>query len=135
MKKNDIVPKWGDIWMADIQRNPNCASQLYGRRPVLIISDNKGNEVSCCVLSIPVTSKSNKNKRPLPTHVRLHYGEGGLKCESIAECEQIFPLDKKFLIEKLGSIQGNNEVIKKIRKAMKARITLLNNPTDNKFDI
>jgi mRNA-degrading endonuclease toxin of MazEF toxin-antitoxin module len=62
-------------------------ARLDKRRPVLIISPNYRNQYANDVLLIPSTTTI--RPRLLPTHVRLHKGEGGIPFVSVLKCEQL----------------------------------------------
>lgn len=72
-----------------------------GRRPVLVISNDKANQHSPVITIIPITSKMGKAK--LPTHVLIE--ECGLSSPSIALAEQITSINKERLGRKIGTIQ------------------------------
>lgn len=84
-----------DIWLADIPA-PEGSHIQYGRRPVVIISNNLANAHSPVVTVIPLTSRLNKHQ--LPTHVYL------LDRASIALCEQVMALDKTHLLRRMGIV-------------------------------
>ena len=88
-----------DIWMADIPA-PKGSHIQYGRRPVVIISNNLANAHSPVVTVISLTSRLNKHQ--LPTHVYLR-GQG-LNRASIALCEQVMALDKARLLWRIGIV-------------------------------
>ena len=88
----------GDIYYAKL--DPVIGSEQGGKRPVLIISNNRGNIYSPTVIIVPISSKIS-TRTPLPTHVVL--GEVlGLDKNSVVLCEQIRAIDKKRLIHYFG---------------------------------
>ena len=88
-----------DIWTADIPTLQNSHVQ-YGRRPVVIVSNNSANDHSPVITVIPLTSRLHKCH--LPTHVYL---EGqGLEHGSIALCEQVMALGKIHLLRRIGVV-------------------------------
>ena len=90
----------GDIFWAELEGDAGSSMQA-GRRPVLVISNDKANEYSPIITIIPITSKMNKAK--LPTHVLIE--ACGLTRPSIALAEQITSINKERLGRKIGSIQ------------------------------
>lgn len=76
----------GDVYVA--QLDPTVGSELAKARPVVIVSRDAINASSPVVIVVPVTSRSNK-ARLYPSHVELKSGEGGLKVDSVALCEQV----------------------------------------------
>ena len=92
--------KRGEVFYADL--SPVVGSEQGGVRPVLILQNDVGNRHSPTVIAAAITSKSEKN--PLPTHIQLPQGAGGLSRESIVLLEQVRTLDKRRLREKMGRL-------------------------------
>lgn len=90
----------GDVYMADLE--PTVGSEQGGVRPVLIISNNNGNYYSPTVIIAPVSAQ--KNRRWLPTHVRLpkHIKVEDRECMILLE--QIRTIDKVRIGQYLGRI-------------------------------
>lgn len=90
----------GDIYYADL--NPVIGSEQGGKhRPVLIISNNKGNRYSTTVIAAAITGKEHA-KPNLPTHIIVNDCEF-LEKDSIILLEQIRTLDKQRLQEYIGT--------------------------------
>lgn len=81
--------KRGQIWYADL--TPVIGSEQGGMRPVVVVSNNKGNVVSPVIIVAPITSVVSKKK--LPTQVLIGT-ESGLKVLSMVMCEQLRTIDK-----------------------------------------
>jgi mRNA interferase MazF len=79
-------PRRGEIWLVEFPDDPKS-------RPALIVSLDVRNELSNSVLAVPITT----NLRPGPTHVALPAGQGGLKHDSMARCENVSYLHKSRL--------------------------------------
>lgn len=94
----------GDIYYAEL--NPVIGSEQGGTRPVLIISNDIGNKHSPTVIIAAITAKV-KHKAQLPTHYPL-CAENGLEMPSIVLLEQIRTIDKKRLIEHIGTLDNNS---------------------------
>jgi len=101
------------VFSADL--NPVVGSEQGGVRPVLIIQNDIGNINSPTVICAAVTSQFNKAK--LPTHVEIE-----LRCGSIVLLEQIRTIDKRRLMEKVGSV--DNISMKKIDQAIRISLGL-----------
>ena len=86
-----------EIYLAKLPSN-NGHSQS-GTRPVVVISNDAANTYSPLVSVIPLTTR---NKKPLPTHVALT--ATGLHKPSTALCENVMPLDKQFMIKRIGYV-------------------------------
>ncbi len=92
--------KRGDVYLADL--NPTKGSEQAGRRPVLILQDDRLIPATLTVMVIPLTT--NLRMQKLPTCVLIPQGEGGLRQDSIAICHQMRALDKQGLIERWGTV-------------------------------
>lgn len=106
--------KRGQIYYADL--SPVRGSEQGGKRPVLIIQNDKGNHYSPCVIVAIITSR---NKTKLPTHVDIEPSvKNGLGAPSIIELEQIRTIDKTRLEEKIGhagtAVMANVDIALKI---------------------
>ena len=96
----DNSVKRGDIFYADL--SPVVGSEQGGVRPVLIVQNDTGNRHSPTVIAAAITSQTGKAK--LPTHIELSARSYGLPKDSVVLLEQIRPLDKKRLREKMGKL-------------------------------
>jgi len=84
------IPKRGEIYLANLG-DDGIGSEQRGIRPVVIISNNKGNMYSGILQIAPITSKKKNN---LPTHVTLNINDG-LRMESIISVEQSKCISKR----------------------------------------
>ncbi len=91
--------KRGDLYYADL--SPVVGSEQGGIRPVLIVQNDIGNKHSPTVIAAAVTSQINKAK--LPTHIELDT-TCGLPKDSVVLTEQIRTLDKRRLMDKIGTL-------------------------------
>jgi mRNA interferase MazF len=66
------------------------------RRPVLVVSSDKRNELASNVIVIPASTV----RRLGPWHVPLRRGEGGVSEPSVLKCEEISTLPKEALESK-----------------------------------
>lgn len=85
-----------------------------GMRPAIIIQNNKGNYYSPNIQIIPLTSKQTKS--PLPTHVKIPAGTGGLLKDSIALCESVMLISKSNIVGYIGKL--NDEYMAKIAQGV-----------------
>lgn len=83
-------PKRGEVYLVQLPNQPHDGKE----RPALVISLDIRNRLANDVIVVPITT----NLRPAPTHVLLQEGEGGLRHNSIAKCEQVTTLDKSLLV-------------------------------------
>lgn len=91
--------KRGDILLMNL--NGAVGSEQAGVRPVLVVQNDMGNRFSPCLIVLPITTK--KFKRAMPTHVQILAGDSELKEDSVVLAEQVKTLDKKRVIQKIGT--------------------------------
>lgn len=92
--------KRGDIYYADL--SPVVGSEQGGIRPVLIVQNDIGNKYSPTVIAAAITSQ--RDKTSLPTHIRVDADGCGLAKDSIVLLEQVRTIDKRRLMERMGSL-------------------------------
>ena len=85
-----MTPVQGDIWWAESEGK---------RRPVLVVTRSAAIPVLNRILVAPVT----RTIRGIPTEVRLG-SEDGLPEPCVASFDNLQPVPKSYLTEKLGSI-------------------------------
>ena len=113
--------KKGDMFYADLGHDNIKNSEQYGIRPVLIISNDKGNIYSPTVIVAPLTSKM--KRQDLPIHIAITKDKNnGLELNSVALLEQITTIDKSRLITKIGCICDDD--LKKINQSLKISLDL-----------
>ncbi len=106
--------------------DPVIGSEQGGRRPVLIVQNDRGNRYSPTVIVVPLTSAE---RRPgLPTHVHLPGGAGGLKKPSIVLCEQVRTLEKSRLTRYMGSLPPEN--LKEVDQALRMSLDVSGDAAD-----
>ncbi len=120
---NNIAYSRGDMYYADL--SPYIGSEQGGRRPVVIIQNDVGNQHSPTVIIAAVTSKI-LTKAKLPVHVQLPHGLG-LEKNSIALLEQIRTIDKSRLEDFIGKL--DEQTMRCIDKALGISVGL-----DKKID-
>ncbi len=102
----------GNIYYADL--NPGIGCEQVGKRPVVIVQNNKGNNYSPTTIVAPLTNYRNYKKR-LPTHALIKKGDG-IKVDSIALLEQIRVIDKNRLGNYITKVNEDN--LKEINNSM-----------------
>lgn len=110
--------KRGDLFWVNL--NPTRGSEQAGRRPVLIIQNDIGNEFSPTVIIAPLTTKS--YSREFPTNVNIPKNVGELKNNSTILLSQIRTIDKERLEGKIGALP--TELIEKVDEAIKISLGL-----------
>ena len=96
----DTNVRRGEIYYADL--SPVVGSEQGGVRPVLIVQNDTGNRHSPTVIAAAITSQTGKAR--LPTHISVSPLSCGLPKQSIILLEQVRPLDKRRLREKMGRL-------------------------------
>lgn len=84
--------KRGEIYFVELPSASGSVQQ--GKRPVLVIQNDRGNEFSPNIILLSLTTKV--SKRHMPTHVRVGV-EHGLRYDSDIQCESIITLDKRLV--------------------------------------
>ena len=97
-----MIVKKGDLYFADL--SPVVGSEQGGVRPVLVVQNDVGNKYSPTIIVAAVTSQTGNAK--LPTHVELQATQGGLSKNSVVLLEQLRPIDKQRLKERIGSLSS-----------------------------
>lgn len=110
--------KRGDVYLAAL--DPVIGSEQGGTRPVVIIQNDIGNLHAPTVIAVPLTGST--QKPPLPTHVGIDEGEGGLWRASIALCEQVRTLEKTRLIRRLGALEAST--LRRIDRALRVSMDI-----------
>lgn len=89
------APQRGEIWLTNL---PYTNTSVQGlTRPVVIVSNNIGNQHSNICLVVPMTTK---DKPELPTHVKfMHNGK-----PNTILCEQVLTVSMDNLLYKVGEI-------------------------------
>ena len=127
----------GKIFFADIPRS--VGSCFYGKRPILVISNNMNNRFSQTITGIPCSTKGGttgsgttgsgndgRKKKDLPTHVYIPSTKGGtgLTRDTIVMCENICNYSVDILQECIGHIDENSEEMRKIEKAVLIQLAI-----------
>lgn len=94
--------KRGSILMVDLPLSNG--SVQGGVRPVVVVSNNKGNKFSPVLVVVPLTSKT---KKVMPTHYTVSpSSKNGLSARSTALCEQILTVGKDTIKGFIGTLEA-----------------------------
>lgn len=116
-------PRRGDIWFAKLGNHYGTSVQS-GTRPVLVISNDTANRFSFTFTVLPMTSKM---KHPeMPTHIAVTADDCVLcnetdLLESMVLAEQIVPIDRSALLEKIAYID-DKEKMEEIERAVATQL-------------
>jgi mRNA interferase MazF len=109
----------GDVYEAVL--DPPKGSEQSGRRPVVIVSRDAINQNASVVVVVPLTGKENR-KAIYPSQAEIRAGDGGLKKDSVALCEQVRAISNARLTKSLGHL--SNSAVVKIDAALKIALDL-----------
>lgn len=122
----------GQIFFADIPQT--VGSAFFGKRPILVLSNNLNNKFSRTITGIPCSTKGGttrigndgRKKKDLPTHVYIPSTKGGtgLTRDTIVMCENICNYSVDILQECIGQIDENSEEMRKIEKAVLIQLAI-----------
>jgi mRNA interferase MazF len=110
-----VTYQW-HVFLASL--DPTTGSEQAGRRPVLVISRERVNQLLPVVNVIPLTSRKSLTRVIYPNEVLLPADVAGLRVDSIALCYQMRTLDKSRLEQELGELVDMNlrqEILQAIR--------------------
>ena len=93
----------GDLFWVDL--NPVKGSEQAGRRPVVVIQNDVGNEAAPTVIVAPLTTKNFTKQYPFNVHVPR--GVAGLKENSTVLLSQIRTIDKVRLDRRIGHLPSS----------------------------
>lgn len=115
-----VLIKRGQIHMVDFgEIDATSGSLQRGRRPAIIISNNKACRYSSIISVVPLSTQ--KTKRNLPTHYWLTIDEQNrLKKDSTVLAEQVLTVNRVQVERHLGSLSQEDmaEVDARIRISM-----------------
>jgi mRNA interferase MazF len=97
-----VTLQW-TIFLASL--DPTTGSEQAGRRPVLVVSRERLNQLLPVVNVLPLTSRKSPTRMIYPNEVFIPAGTAGLSADSIVLCYQIRTLDKRRLEQTIGELQ------------------------------
>jgi mRNA interferase MazF len=90
----------GEIYWVDF--HPARGSEQAGRRPALVVQNDRGNESSPTTVVAVLTRRV--PSRPFPFIVALAAGEGGLREAGSVNCAQLLTVDQSRLERRIGTL-------------------------------
>lgn len=115
-KGSDV--KRGELYFADL--NPVVGSEQGGKRPVVVLQNDIGNQYSPTTIVAAITSRLKKAK--LPTHVEIRADTFNLVKNSVVLMEQLRTIDKRRLGERIGCF--DKETMERIDEALAVSLGL-----------
>ncbi|NQS88482.1 type II toxin-antitoxin system PemK/MazF family toxin [Patescibacteria group bacterium] len=111
-------PKRGEIYLVNF--DPTIGHEVKKKRPALIISNNIHNHYSPLVTVAPLSSNVSK---VYPFEVYAPKGTAGLNENSKIMIIQLRSIDKKRLLNKIGTIE-DKEILNKINEIIREHFDL-----------
>lgn len=108
-----IECKRGDIFICDLGYGYH--SEQGGKRPCVVVSNDKANTFSPVITVVPLTTAA---KKRLPTHCEI----SATLYKSIALCEQLVSISKDKLVRYIG--ESNATELQNIDRAIKIQLAL-----------
>ena len=103
--------------------DPTKGSEQAGKRPVLVVSRERINQLLPVVNVIPLTSRKSQSRAIYPNEVLLPTGTAGLRVDSIALCYQVRTLDISRLEDEIGELTDPN-LRQRVKQALRFQLEL-----------
>ena len=103
-----------------VDLNPTEGSEQKGVRPCVVVQNNTGNKFSPNTIIVPVSS-AGKGKH-YPFQAFLPAGEGQLKNDSIALCDQVRVIDRRRITGRLGTL--STALVAELNAALRMSLAL-----------
>ena len=100
--------------------DPTVGCEISKTRPVVVVSNDVGNEYAPTVTVVPVTTEN--LDRIYPFEVKFLKGEGNLAVNSKAKADQIRTIDKTRLVKFIGDLTPR--AMAEIEQAMRQHLDL-----------
>ena len=114
-----MIPLSGNVYMADLPYEEHLQS---GKRPVVVMQNNKGNKHGPHVHVVPLTGQMHKADI-LPTHVVLSPNKkNGLKKCSVALAEDLRPIPKENIMFHIGALSESE--LTRVGQAVKLHLEI-----------
>jgi|SRR5579862_8304310 len=113
-----IKPKRGEIYWVDFE--PSRGVEQGGRRPALIVQNDRGNLHSAYTVVAAISSAA--LPRVYPFTVPLEAGDGGLPQPGHVNCAQLLTIDQGRLGTCLGTL--STDIMRRIDAALRYELDL-----------
>ena len=111
-------PQRGEIYWVDFE--PARGVEQRGRRPALVVQNNRGNENSSYTVVVAISSAP--LPRVYPFTVPLAQGDGNLPREGHINCAQLLTIDQSRLESRIGTL--NAELMRQVSAALRYELDL-----------
>jgi len=109
-------PKRGEVWL--VNWNPARGNEQAGKRPVLVIQNDIGNEKAATTIVAAISS----SVRLYPMNIEINPPEGGISLPSLIKTSQIITVAKERLEKRLGRLRKDR--MDDVDKAVKLSLAL-----------
>ena len=114
-------PKRGDVYIANL--DPTIGSEIKKTRPILVVSNDIGNQFSNTLTVVPLTSTGTKNQKIRLFEALVKKSKHvNLESDSKARADQVRTIDKRRLTRALGCISINE--LTEVTKALRIHLAL-----------
>lgn len=110
------TPRRGEVWTVSL--DPTVGHEVKKTRPAVIVTSDIYNEENWVILVVPVTSNTTVEY----DQVRIEPPEGGLARTSVTLPDQLRPVDRRRLVQRLGRL--NPDTMKSINHSLKIVLDL-----------
>jgi mRNA interferase MazF len=107
--------------VVDVNLDPAVGSEPNKTRPCVVIQNDIGNRYSPISIVAIITGAENVPKR-YPVDVPVPKGEGGLRKDSVVQCNLIRSVDERRFVRTLGHLSGAS--MDKIDQALRISLAL-----------
>ena len=114
----DLKPRRGDLFWVDFEQARG--TEQKGRRPALVVQNDRGNEHSPYTVVVAVSSAP--LPRVYPFTVPLAKGEGNLPRDGHINCAQILTIDRSRLTARIGKL--SEERMRQVDAALRYELDL-----------
>jgi mRNA interferase MazF len=107
----------GEIYYVDL--GTPRGSEQGGRRPTLIIQNDRGNRTSPTTIIAAITSRT---RQAYPCHVNITVAESGLRLDSTILLEQLLTVNQSRLLNLVGTL--STAKMREVDRAIEASLGL-----------
>lgn len=111
-------PKRGELYWVNF--NPARGTEQAGRRPALIVQNDRGNEFSPYTVVVAISSAV--LPKVYPFTVELKKSDGNLARDGHVNCAQLLTLDQSRLQERIGAL--SRDAMRKVDAALRYELDL-----------
>jgi mRNA interferase MazF len=100
------VPRRGDVYL--VAFDPTIGAEIRKTRPALVIQNDTANRFSPVTIVAAITSQL--GERRYDTEVLVRAADGGLDRDSVVLLNQLRSIDRRRLVQRLGTLRRDTMV-------------------------